>query len=98
MGCKESVWLKDRFKEPLKNAYRDIILQVKIPGTGGTEIWAEIQFHLEKALKNKNDCQHDFYAKTRGLPNMEEITKKVVDFAENHDNDNVKELPSVIVP
>merc|ERR1712098_664564 len=71
---KNSMWMKDRFNEPLANEYRDVILQVKVPGTG---IWAEIQFHLREALNYKDECMHAAYGTMRHFPNAEEITKVV---------------------
>jgi len=72
-----SLWLKDRFVKPVSNEYRDIILQVKVPGS---DIWAEIQFHLREALTNKGK-QHKLYEVMRHFPNASKITDAVVKYS-----------------
>lgn len=69
-------WMKDRIYRPLKNGYRDVILQIRIPGT---EIWAEIQFHIRMALNYKNEVFHKLYEAMRHLPNAAAIEKIIVD-------------------
>merc|ERR1712093_537708 len=85
--CKYSdcVWIKDRFNSPLKNGYRDIILMVRIPGSG---IWAEIQFHLHEVLEYKDTKQHAMYELLRHFPNQGKIQEAIVNSME----DKYKEL------
>jgi len=75
LTIKDCVWLKDRFKNPLKNGYRDIILQVRVPGT---DIWAETQFHLKDCIRYKNEHQHKMYEILRHFPNDGAIQKTIV--------------------
>merc|ERR1711964_24340 len=70
----DSMWMKDRFHEPLPNEYRDVILQIKVPNT---DIWAEIQFHVRDALNFKHDHQHEVYGTMRHFPNAMKITEAV---------------------
>merc|ERR1712098_4294 len=51
----QCLWLKDRFYEPLANEYRDIILQVRVPGTGACDL-TKGEDHPHR---NENDCQAD---------------------------------------
>merc|ERR1711964_759354 len=55
---KDCVWMKDRFISPIDNGYRDIILEVQLPGT---ELWAEVQFHIENTLSYKMMGMHGYY-------------------------------------
>merc|ERR1712093_757218 len=71
----DCVWIKDRFNSPLTNGYRDIILTVRIPGSG---IWAEIQFHLHDVLEYKNTKQHAMYELLRHFPNSGKIQEVIV--------------------
>jgi len=78
--------IKDRFKSPRENEYRDLLINVKI-----NDVIAEIQVHIKELLKVKNYINHLFYeiARTinaqsnkenRDLFSWEEyIEKKVLD-------------------
>jgi len=74
----DTMWMKDRFIEPLPSEYRDVLLQVKMPGCDSAQpVWVELQFHLRKALKCKSKVLHKVYKTMRHLPNDREITKAV---------------------
>jgi len=42
-------------------------------------MWAELQFHIRKALNYKNKVFHKLYKSLRHLPNEKELTKTIVD-------------------
>jgi len=75
------VWMKDRFYDPTDSGYRDIILMVKIPKSGG--LWGELQFHLKRAVEYKKEM-HPQYRRMRHFKQAENITKLVVDFQERY--------------
>merc|ERR1711964_694253 len=71
----DCLWLKDRFYAPTASGYRDVVLQVKVPGS---DLWAEVQFHVKDLLDYKNQCMHKLYECLRHFPNAGAIEKSIV--------------------
>ena len=63
------VRLKNRFKDPLFNGYRDALysISVRVVLAGGGEIWhvCEVQLHLAAVLAHKEES-HEYYEFFRG--------------------------------
>jgi len=73
----DCVWIKDRFKNPVANGYRDIILMTRVPGT---QLWAEAQFHLKQVISYKDTHMHKCYEIMRHFPNSGEIESAIAGF------------------
>ncbi|SHI09355.1 RelA/SpoT domain-containing protein [Ferrimonas marina] len=60
----EIVRLKNRFKTPKANGYRDLNLVVRLPQSGHL---AELQLHLDAIAQVKNGAEHDIYEQIQAL-------------------------------
>lgn len=60
----EIVQVKNRFKNPKKNGYRDINLLVRLPKS---QMIVEIQLHLNRIDAIKNGPEHDNYAQIQTI-------------------------------
>jgi hypothetical protein len=67
------VRVKDRYADPLKGGYRDILINYRTPDG----IVAEVQFNSKQMIKTKNEAAHKLYEKARELknPTPEDLAK-----------------------
>ncbi|MBY5921231.1 hypothetical protein [Ferrimonas balearica] len=60
----EVVAVKNRFKQPKANGYRDLNLLVRLPQS---DMVAEVQIHLAPIAAIKNGAEHDIYEQIQNL-------------------------------